>query len=1161
MAAQLIRLAAAIALFVPVYGINVTMGVPFLGGVTASKTSGSANITISAQPRGEQQFEANQILLVPGETGPKIVTAIAQSGDPATVSTTLTLANYDWSAFSASATTSGMSLTLLADRFDHTSLHVWARTDADACLAVAFDTSSHTTGSAYQYVTLEMSNTVDTCAGQRTHALTVVGLNPATRFYFRITAKPTMGPDNSAAVSDDAHGATEFSLVTPPDNHFPDGRPPDPTLPEDVAAQVVAPPDETGYTVVPIPPAAWPSTPVTGSISGGTTLLATSVALSNSLVGHWLVIDGVRCPGHSLGPVGHEPPWCRIASISGTLVTLEQPASNSVSGAAVNWGLYTLKQWLDAGTYGTVYEWKQGYVAKWFPTIDNTAFVYDFPLRIPGMALAAGASSIDDPTHKWIVLRTAPTPAALPPTGVRTGPEYESVLGGIETQENPGGSYPSSLAFTLSGLGENGMPAHHIRFQNLKFVPAASAANEADPIARYGPVGSDGLGTYIPRYIAIDRLLVKLPNMHTRARFTFPLAAQQLAVLNSYVEVDYWRPWIYSPGSITASTNTINLTGVQWQRNKYDASLVIQGAATVTATGTASGDVAVYGVMDATAGGDGMEIRYTSGRGITLACAACRAVNGLSDPTPTAKTAKTFFQTLIPSGGNTVNSPSVFPDSVWETEGPKGFEMAWGHHWLFQNNRVRAYSIGWFLDIPPSYTQAFPSPRHITLRRNDFDWSKDHRNSATETNGYRYIPRHCGIEFKRGDEILLEGNTFTECWARGNQGAAIAFSMTLDVYPAATAHSNNITVRHNRFDRVPGTILFNSYYLHGSPTQGSDMSRIYVGNNLAYLIDGEIQHDPPGPPNPLWGHQLAMTGCHDCRVEHNTWYDARSNYPVMNYAGEYRMEGLWFLSNVWYGNVSGGHGQLHAQAPYWNPRPMLPAMTEGTFVSGGTYLSAYNSFVNRLTGSSVLSTFKFAYNAVICGSTFNVADDYRTLTNTVDFTNAECTAQLSKWAGLTSTNYFINTGETKAARTTAFGLWANPGAFDFRFAASSAYLGALKTHDGLTIGADVAEIDRKRGTISNLSAVDIHPAGPRCAGLSGTSCATIAAIVPDRGASCQVAYGAHGSAQSGWTVTSPDTSTGDSRAFALAGLAAGSYDATMMCAGAPPVSPITFTAP
>lgn len=1130
---------AALLFFVPAMGVTLNYGVAPYQNVTASTTAGSGDVVISAQPQGIQQFEAAQVVWIAGVKGFKIVDSITETGNPSTVSTMLHLLNDDRTPFAADSTASNLAIRLIGDQLDHASVRLWATTDQNACLSFWFDVAPHSAGPEYRYRSGETNCT------WTVSAVAVVGLAPNTKYYFRANVKTAPGTDNSSACNTDPCNAAEFTLTTPFDPHGADGRPPMPQLPEPVAPQVTAPLDTSAYEVIPIPP--YPDGAAKGSITAGSKTMTVSTAPAGMAAGQWIVIEGVKCPGQGLGPLA---PWCHIQTINGTMITLEHPADATVNNAPVSYGLYTLQNLLYSRnkSYGTVFEFQQGYRARWWPTEGGWSRE---PLRIPGLptddnpACAAHPCSIDDPAHRWIVFRTAAKPGNLPPPGVRTGPDFEPLLGGIQTQGNSG-------SIRLSGDGENSMPSHHIRIENLAFVPVATNRNDADPAPAPNGVEMTVGTSHLQKYVVLDRVYISPPDVYTRVGTPALWAGRHVAMVNSYVRGDYWRPFLmhYGPNATTdrpttmPGDNTIRISGMQWQRNKFEP-LVNQGPATVTATGSATGAVAIYGVMDAS-DPSGLRIRYTSGQGITMSCPQCGGVAALPDPTPAA-TQKILFAAAVAAGSNVIScqrwcdgKSASAPDSAWITEGVDGVLAAYGDHWLFENNYIESYSKGWFVDVP--LILGFPAPKHVTIRRNKFYWNQDHRKNSPVTNGFTYAVRHNGIEFKRGTRALIEGNEFEGGWARVNHGPAVLFSQTQ--YPGnqpIVTRIEDMTVRYNLF-HTQSEIFNIAGHQFAVSAMGADAARIYFGGNLIYDQNAFVQQESPAPA--FFGRQ-GVYGGHDITVEHNTWYDSKGNLPLFDVGGEDRREGLWVVNNMWHLNRSPGGNFAFSTAPADNGTLIMspPAVVTVGGTNAPPFEAALNSFTVRMA-ESIVPSYNFSNNVIVCGS--QLVDGLR---SDEDLSQDACDGYRDSFGGFAQVNYFPK-GKSKSAREAAVG-WTDPAARNFELTPDSPYAaGKNRSTDGRDIGVSIPLLRVALGEVNGDTRKEVS-----------SDSATITATVADPAAVCSLAYGTN-DAPGSWALAaqSADTATGNQRTFVLQGLEGGAtYNYQVWCAGMPRTGTYQFT--
>jgi hypothetical protein len=322
-------------------------------------------------------------------------------------------------------------------------------------------------------------------------------------------------------------------------------------------------------------------------------------------------------------------------------------------------------------------------------------------------------------------------------------------LGGIETQSI------YTPAFELSRGGDSGNPAHHIRFENLKAIPVSASATEADSIYPGGFISTIYSGA-APKYIILDRIYTNTPNDYTRVN-GLGLAGSQLAIVNSYLRAEYWRPhtFHYGPDISTTqypdnTTTTFTLHGFQWRKRATDALRTQADNTIVSVSGTASATTLIVGVMDTTQ--NGVKVLYTSGTGVTVTCPTCRAVvgqTGLSNAySGVGSTEKTIFYMTVANGASVLSAVNLAGDSFYSTEGPDLIIFPDADHILIRNNYLEGYGKGMFVDVPSDYYIRTP-PSHITIQRNNFFWNQDHRITSGTSNGFNYGVRHCGGEFRR----------------------------------------------------------------------------------------------------------------------------------------------------------------------------------------------------------------------------------------------------------------------------------------------------------------------------------------------------------------------------------------------------------------------------
>lgn len=1080
------------------FAITATYGVAQTATATAS--SGSATITVS----NASAFEADQVISIAGVNGFKRIVAV--NGNSLTVDSPV------------DASVSGAAMRIIADGLDHTSVRIWVTTDTPAYFSVWFDVASHSSASQYAYRSQE------TGRASTVTATTVVGLTPATTYYFRGNLKTNFGVNNASACNSDACGATEFSLTTLADGHSADGRPQQPAEPAPVPDSLRGPVDTTGYRIFPVP--AFPDGVVTGSITAGSNKLTVNTVPVGMAVNHWITIEGTKCaPVWFVPAYAQKPPMCQITAINGNVVTLAKTVDTTVSNAAVSWSVYTVYDFMRTGTgyrlgYGTIFEWAQGYKAKWWPVVTGDG---GMGLRLPALPpdtnakCASTPCSLDDPAHRWYVFRTASGPGAVPPPGVRVTPEFAPALGGIVTQ------YPIKMDGEVVAATYNGAnPAHHFRFENMELTMAPVDPNAQDPMPYGSLVYLTGTVSMAPQYVVFDRVYVHPPDLNTRILFDFKWGGDNLSIINSDVRGDYWRPFrrLTQPATLPDGAH-IRVPADTYVRNGRTSAAWTSPVAMLTLSGTATAAVNVYGYMRP----DGLGVQYTSGAGVTITCDTCASVSPVPSPSAPGQY-KYWWHAKVNSGASTfvLDTPLV-GDSQWNTEGAIGVYPDNGSSWLFHNNHFEVYgTANWYIDIPTSRTA--PPPQDVTITRNHFFWNQDHRVNSNVSNGYFYQVRHNAFESKRLRRLKFEGNIVEGGWARINTGPAVSMSGTAAGDPRPIVSGNfDWTVRYNTFRTLSEPFNCAGHESFNTVT-GPDGRRVLFAHNLIYDQNAFAQQHSPA--NPFIGLQLRlMFGCHDLTFEHNTWYYSLGYMPDLFSVGYYSWsEGFWFHANMWHLNSSGFTGIL-VDTETDGTLPQSPMMS-----NTGNWDAQLNTAIVRVNGS-IQPDYTFTRNVITCGTSgFNTNDQ-------VDISQAQCNSYQSQFGGLAAKNYFP-AGATRASREAAV-KWTDPAKGNFRLRYDSAYKSGVKaTLDGLDAGADFDALTRARGDITNVAVSNV-----------GGGAATISFRMADPGAECSVGYG-QSSDPTTWERSAVDASTSRRRAVTITGLSTGVYSYQVWCAGAPP---------
>ena len=1102
---------------------TVTMGVVTTT-VTAATTINTPDVVLT-QTAPTDQFEANQIITIAGVTGYKRVIAAS--------ATSLTLDS------NADATVAGAAIRIIADALDHTSVRIWVTVSPSAYISTWFDTTSHPggVGSDYAYRTLENNG------GYTVGTAVIVGLTPATTYYIRANAKVAFGPTNTDPCYADACGATEIPITTLADTHDTAGRPPLPALPNEVPSWVRDAPDTSGYAVFPVP--GFADGTITGTITTGTATLIVNNA-TGLAINQWITIAGGYCPGYSFLAVdGVTPPFCQITNIVGTTVTLGQNFNASVTNAAVTWGLYTIFDNVinHSGGYGTVYEFEQGYKATCYSAY------YEEPqaacMGLPALAYDDNPScsthpcSIDDPAHRWIIFRTKATPGSLPPAGARTDPAYTSILGGIKTIRIAN----VDNTFFETQYAYSAYPSHHFRLENIELQPYAAASNEADPHFSPNAMYNESCcGAKLPQYMAVDRVLYKLPNVYTRTKVSYDISGYYYFIGNNYINGDYWRPVQYTFGETNTSGGgtQIDFAGGTFQSNTNITAWVIP-AATVTVSGTATGLVTLL----ASVGSDNkLQINYTSGLGITPICASCTLVAEAIPVVPVAR--KTVWAATVANLATTYTMlHTYYGDSVWNTEGSVGVYQGNGHTWTIENNYVETYgAVSIFKDLPGS--TIMPQPHDIIVRRNYIFWNQDHRLSSGTTNGFYYQGRHMCCEWKTGYKILVEGNQIIGGWARVNHGNAINFSARGNGFiQPIMSKIGDITIRYNTIHTQSEILSANGHSVDNLEfIIGRDMYSVYFGHNKIYNQNAYVQHYLPNPG--FYGKQ-SLVGGHDVIYEHNTQYYTLSNIPMITLTGDDRSEGMWFQNNFWH--LDSDYFEGVSVRPNQEGRlTVLPTMLDT--ILGANSSDALATAWVRMAGGAVTPNYNFSKNVITCGD-YAVAHDPADIQVIPTLT---CGTYSTNLGTLPSSNTFISAQATRALREATI-KWANTSTYDLRLLYNSPYIVSSASSDGLPIGYSPRLLADGQGYISS-SAIDPRKVGVR--GCISTGCVTIGILAPlSFTGTCSVGYGT--GAVTAYTNTTPTAGATGKRLISLTSLTPSTvYNYSVHCATLPTVTG-TFT--
>lgn len=185
--------------------------------------------------------------------------------------------------------------------------------------------------------------------------------------------------------------------------------------------------------------------------------------------------------------------------------------------------------------YGTVIEFDQGITCDIPPFIRYQKTDWEHGYTLPAKPADARASGIDDPAHRWIVLRTKQIHSGdFPPFGARTGPSWP--LAATLKASSALTNIPSRNA-SVQNTGvifwyDSSALTHHYWIENLTGEYAASVT---DPWSDAVRVGLPFEGMALPKYNILDRFQLKASGAPRCTKFGIRIASEHFAMVGSYI--------------------------------------------------------------------------------------------------------------------------------------------------------------------------------------------------------------------------------------------------------------------------------------------------------------------------------------------------------------------------------------------------------------------------------------------------------------------------------------------------------------------------------------------------------------------------------------------------------------------------------------------------
>jgi hypothetical protein len=696
-----------------------------------------------------------------------------------------------------------------------------------------------------------------------------------------------------------------------------------------------------------------------------------------------------------------------------------------------------LQNAINNAAFGTIIEIPQGSVCN---TTDLGFGINAGPYLKP-KAVQAG-KTMNDPTHQWIIIRTARTPLSLPPDGARTSPAYSGILGQIRAVDRTSGGRGASLN-AETGLTDD---VHHYWIDNIEFTfPNGIAADSQDP-APYGAAAINLTNNFAAqatagniRWVVVDRVLMVPPAAPFRLSYAANviLEGANVELRGSYFgPLGYWKAFADTIPAATRVGNTITqLATGSWQRKTTESAWAPEG--TVTAALTASGGYSGAYVMYLN--GSGVFVDYTTPTGGETASWACTNCTATAVASPAVPDSSHYLAAGAIASG-IITTMTAWNPCSWSTcEGSVGLLTNTGPGPLrFDNNFISSPLIGFYSD---ALSNAPTGPNDLYFTRNDMDIPSFMRWNSPDASGWFFQNRNIW-ETKRGKRWLIKGNTFTGQFGQAtSSGAGIVWSPRLasDVPATFEVGIADQTFQYNTVSDSSAAIYVGGLDEISGIRRPPLTRNIWIEGNIFNNIDGlTYTTNTSGALFANIGSPInTFCGFENLVFRFNTYRRSRGMYPSVGFYCA--TSSLLNISNnvmsVSAGDTTDIAGFTTNATPLLSNYPGVPfiANTVGNFAAT----------LAASSGNAVVGN-----NAYVCGKIRS--GTYPAVT---DLSSAQCTTIASTWP--VGGNVFAP-GATEVARETAAGLLS-----DGRLTYASPYRSYA--------GADIANIYAAQGVVTSVS--------------------------------------------------------------------------------------------
>ena len=185
--------------------------------------------------------------------------------------------------------------------------------------------------------------------------------------------------------------------------------------------------------------------------------------------------------------------------------------------------------------YGTVVEFDQGIVCEIPPYIRYQGTDWEHGYTLPAKPADPRSSGIDDPAHRWIVLRTQQINSSdFPPFGARTGPSWTraaTLKASSALTEIPSRHAKVPNVGVIFFWEPNAL-SHHYWIENITGELSTSVT---DPWQEAVRVGLPYEGMVLPKYNVLDRFQLKGSGAPRCTKFAVRISSQHFAMIGSYI--------------------------------------------------------------------------------------------------------------------------------------------------------------------------------------------------------------------------------------------------------------------------------------------------------------------------------------------------------------------------------------------------------------------------------------------------------------------------------------------------------------------------------------------------------------------------------------------------------------------------------------------------